>query len=193
MSTDLDLPLSLLLEDETATASLGARLGQFVMDRRDGLFVYLSGDLGAGKTTLVRALLRSLGIEGPIKSPTFTLMEPYVALLPQQSGINQNLSLYCYHFDFYRFADPREWLEAGFREHFDDHALCLVEWPEKAHGAGHLPAPDLAIDLRAEGDGRRATLLATSPRGRACVAAVASSLAHYPLPASPFSSSSPAP
>ena len=182
----------LKLQDEGATARLGEALAAFLMATGSGLFIYLSGDLGAGKTTLVRALLHALGVEGPIKSPTFTLMEPYVALLQQASGINQNVSLYCYHFDFYRFTDPREWLEAGFREHFDEHALCLVEWPEKAAGEGHLPEPDVAIDLFADGDGRRATLHATTSRGQACVAAVVSSRAHFQLQVSPFSSSLPA-
>jgi tRNA threonylcarbamoyladenosine biosynthesis protein TsaE len=184
--------LSLQLEDEAATKRLGEALGAFLLAAASGLFIYLSGDLGAGKTTLVRALLESLGISGPIKSPTFTLMEPYVAHLPQASGINQNVSLYCYHFDFYRFTDPREWLEAGFREHFDDHALCLVEWPEKAAGAGHLPNADVAIELFADGDARRVTLRAASSRGETCVAAVASSRERFQLQVSPSSSSSPA-
>jgi tRNA threonylcarbamoyladenosine biosynthesis protein TsaE len=187
-----DISLDLQLEDEAATKRLGEALAAFLVAAGAGLFIYLSGDLGAGKTTLVRALLRWLGIAGPIKSPTFTLMEPYVALLPQPSGINQNVSLYCYHFDFYRFTDPREWLEAGFREHFDDHALCLVEWPEKAAGEGHLPRADVAIDLFADGDGRRATLRGETSRGQACVAAVASSRARFQLQVSPSSSSSPA-
>ena len=140
----------LKLADSAATELLGHAFAGFIARQARGLSIYLSGDLGAGKTTLVRALLRGLGIDGPIKSPTFTLMEPYVAHLPAVSGVIQNLSLYCYHFDFYRFTDPREWLEAGFREHFDADALCLVEWPEKAAG-GHLPAPDVTIVLRADG------------------------------------------
>lgn len=184
--------LDLLLENQAATERLGEALAAFLMTAGSGLFVYLSGDLGAGKTTLVRALLRSLGIAGPIKSPTFTLMEPYVAQMAQASGVIQNVSLYCYHFDFYRFTDPREWLEAGFREHFDDHALCLVEWPEKAAGAGHLPNADVAIELFADGDARRVTLRAASSRGETCVAAVASSRERFQLQVSPSSSSSPA-
>ncbi len=163
------------LADTDATNRLGEALGAFIAASREGLVIHLKGELGAGKTTLVRALLRSLGVTGPIKSPTFTLMEPYVVPMPQTAGVKQNLSLYCYHFDFYRFTDPREWLDAGFREHFDDHALCLVEWAEKAEASGHLPPPDLAIEFSVVGAGRDATLCAASPRGDACLTAVASS------------------
>jgi tRNA threonylcarbamoyladenosine biosynthesis protein TsaE len=169
--------LTRYLADSLATEVLGRSIGAWIGTSGDGLVVHLSGDLGAGKTTLVRALLRELGVTGPIKSPTFTLMEPYVVQMSQPAGINQKVSLYCYHFDFYRFTDPREWLEAGFREHFDDHALCLVEWPEKAQAAGHLPLPDVAIAIGVLDAGRSATLNALSPRGAACLAAVASSKA----------------
>jgi tRNA threonylcarbamoyladenosine biosynthesis protein TsaE len=180
--------LMLDLPDSAATDQLGIAIAGFVASQGSGLSIYLSGDLGAGKTTLVRALLRALGIQGPIKSPTFTLMEPYVADLSATSGVIQNLSLYCYHFDFYRFTDPREWLEAGFREHFDADALCLVEWPEKAEGA-HLPAPDVTITLVASAERRIARLAAHSIRGQRCVIAAASSLVRYRLQASPSSSS----
>jgi tRNA threonylcarbamoyladenosine biosynthesis protein TsaE len=174
--------ITLFLPDSQATDALGAELATWIALSGDGLTIHLSGDLGAGKTTLVRALLRALGVTGPIKSPTFTLMEPYVVQMSQAGGINQNVSLYCYHFDFYRFTDPREWLEAGFREHFDDHALCLVEWPEKAQAEGHLPSPDVAIAIDVRDAGRSATLTACSARGDACLAAVASSRARLAQP-----------
>ena len=98
--------------------------------------IELQGDLGAGKTTLVRHLLKSLGVEGRIKSPTYAVVEPYTLAAP-------NLNIW--HFDFYRFNDPREWEEAGFRDIFASPGLKLVEWPEKA--GAHLPPPDLLIHI----------------------------------------------
>jgi tRNA threonylcarbamoyladenosine biosynthesis protein TsaE len=124
------------------------------------MVVWLDGDLGAGKTTLVRALLRALGHAGPVKSPTYTLVEVYVVS-----------SLYLYHFDFYRFTDPREFLDAGLDEYFRDDSVCLVEWPGKA--AGFVPPADLEVRLRfpdgASSSGRIADLLARSERGCQCL------------------------
>lgn len=168
MSHPADNTLSLTLAQEVDTLELGARLGQAL---RGGMAVHLSGDLGAGKTTLVRGVLRGLGFTGRVKSPTYTLMEPYVV-----SAIN------LYHFDLYRFADPVEWEEAGFREYFNAGSVCLVEWPEKA--AGLLPAPDLTIDLEWLGepgtdevatDGRVARLTAYTEAGRRCMERLAKS------------------
>ena len=142
-----------MLDDEAATARLGAALASCV---RASLKIYLSGDLGTGKTTLVRALLRAAGIEGRIKSPTFTLLESY------------NLSrLYFYHFDFYRLNDPVEWEDAGFRELFAGDGVCLVEWPERVGDA--LPPPDLRIALTHRDGGRAAHLVALSRAGRDCL------------------------
>jgi tRNA threonylcarbamoyladenosine biosynthesis protein TsaE len=117
-------------------------------------FIALHGNLGAGKTTLVRHLLRALGAEGRIKSPTYAVVEPYE--LPAHAA---------WHFDFYRFDDPREWEDAGFRDIFAGPGLKLAEWPEKA--AGLLPAPDLDIHiaLDPEDQQRRVTLRANTPRG----------------------------
>ncbi|MGA2549042.1 MAG: tRNA (adenosine(37)-N6)-threonylcarbamoyltransferase complex ATPase subunit type 1 TsaE [Burkholderiaceae bacterium] len=156
------------------TRALGERIGHWIRAHPQGLIIHLLGDLGSGKTCLARAVLRTLGIEGPIKSPTYTLVESYVAEIPGGIDLRQNLSLYCYHFDFYRFTDPREWLDAGFREYFDDHALCLVEWPERAAGSQHWTRADLEIRLELDGAGRVAHLGANSPRGSACLAAAAS-------------------
>ncbi|MGH8035536.1 MAG: tRNA (adenosine(37)-N6)-threonylcarbamoyltransferase complex ATPase subunit type 1 TsaE [Lysobacterales bacterium] len=119
------------------------------------LLIELQGDLGAGKTTFVRHLLRALGVEGRIKSPTYAVVEPYTLAA---SGLN------IWHFDFYRFNDPREWEEAGFRDIFAGPGLKLVEWPEKA--GPHLPRPDLLlhIDVLAN-DARAITLTAHTATG----------------------------
>lgn len=120
----------------------------------------LHGDLGAGKTTLVRHLLRALGIQGRIKSPTYAVVEPHQA--PAAPGWPQGLVIS--HFDFYRFNDPREWEDAGFRELFADPGLKLVEWPEKAGNL--LPTPDLSLTLTMMDDEqRRIRLTALTPAG----------------------------
>jgi tRNA threonylcarbamoyladenosine biosynthesis protein TsaE len=147
-------PLRVHLPDEDATRAFGARVARVL---QPGMSVHLIGDLGAGKTTLVRGLLRALGFAGKVKSPTYTLVELYTAS-----------SLDLYHFDFYRFRHPSEWHEAGFAEHFNERTVCLVEWPEKA--AGLLPPPDLAITLAPAPDGGRdATAAAMTELGTACL------------------------
>ncbi len=148
------------LPDEAATAALGCELAPLL---RPGLVVWLDGDLGAGKTTLARALLRGLGHAGPVKSPTYTLVEVYVVS-----------SIYLYHFDFYRFNEPEEFEDAGLGEYFREDSVCLVEWPEKA--AGFVPEADLAIVFRfatetPEG-GRILDLSARSEAGRQCLSAL---------------------
>lgn len=143
---------SAYLADESATLALGQRLAAGLAP---GLKIYLSGDLGAGKTTLVRGLLRALGYRGRVKSPTFTLVELY-----------KLSSLDLYHFDFYRFEDPREWADAGFRDAFDSAAVCIVEWPEKA--AAELPPADLAIVLEHCDEGRRVHVAAQTKAGLSC-------------------------
>ena len=126
--------------------------------------MHLSGDLGTGKTTLVRGLLRALGVQGPVKSPTYAWVEPY--------SIS---SLDLYHFDFYRFDKKTEWLSSGLREYFRPDAVCLVEWPERA--AVGLPPPDLAVRLSYEGAARRAAVEAHSAEGEAWLASLRASLA----------------
>lgn len=126
---------------------------------RPGLVVWLHGDLGAGKTTLVRALLRGLGYQGRVKSPTYTLMEPY-----QAGGIEVR------HFDLYRFQDEQEWEAAGFRDEFNGHNLCLIEWPEMAQGM--VPQADWEIFLLIEPTGRTAHIRATTEAGRLCLNAL---------------------
>jgi tRNA threonylcarbamoyladenosine biosynthesis protein TsaE len=149
---------NLSLPDEASTLAVGAALGKGV---HNGMVLHLSGELGAGKTTLVRGLLRALGHTGRVKSPTYTLVEPY-----------DLSSLHLYHFDFYRFKDRSEWLSSGFQEHFGPQALCVVEWPERAGGA--IAPPDLEIHLSYEGAGRKATLEARSPQGERWLAAALS-------------------
>lgn len=146
------------LPDEAATLALGASLGR-VLER--GLIIYLHGELGAGKTTLVRGLLQGLGHAGKVKSPTYTLVEPYVV-----SGLE------LYHFDLYRFIDPEEWDASGFRDYFNTHTVCLVEWPEQAHG--YLPAADIDIRLQPHGQGRRAVMTSATTAGKHCLERVTS-------------------
>ena len=141
------------LPNEAATRALGVRLARVI---EPGLALHLHGELGSGKTTLARGLLRGLGFQGRVKSPTYTLVELYTV-----SRLN------LYHFDFYRFKDPKEWRDAGFNEYFNDASVCLVEWPEKA--AGLLPAADLDIALEFAGDGRDLSVRAGTEHGKACL------------------------
>lgn len=148
------MQLTRFLADEAATLAFGAAFAQALTP---GLAIYLDGDLGAGKTTLTRGALRGLGFTGNVKSPTYTLVELYTVS-----------SLYLYHFDFYRFNDPREWLDAGFREYFNPDTICIVEWPEKA--AEFLPAADVRIALAAEAEGRCLQIKAETEAGKKCLA-----------------------
>jgi tRNA threonylcarbamoyladenosine biosynthesis protein TsaE len=166
-----DHTLTLQLPDEAATLALGAALAPGLTA---GMVVYLDGDLGAGKTTLVRGLLRALGDAGLVKSPTYALVEVHVV-----SGLN------LYHFDFYRFNYPEEYLDAGLEEYFNGEGVCLVEWPQQA--APYLPPCDVHIRLAVAGDGREALVEAASERGRRCLTALASP----PSPAATSSSSPP--
>ena len=148
------MQLTRFLPDEDATLAFGTLLAKVLTP---GLTLYLDGDLGAGKTTLVRGALRGLGYQGKVKSPTYTLVELYTVS-----------SLYLYHFDFYRFADPSEWVDAGFREHFNPDTVCFVEWPEKA--GEYLPIPDLRVALSVVNTGRSLHLNAETEAGKKCLA-----------------------
>lgn len=158
------------LPDEDATIAFGGNFARAiayaVTAKRSaaepfaGLQVQLTGDLGAGKTTLVRATLRALGHSGRVRSPTYTLVEPYSLTLAATP-------LDVYHFDLYRFTDPAEWVDAGFREYFDAGAVCLVEWPQKA--GGMLGVPDLELMLEQEGEGRVLIARAFSETGKTCL------------------------
>jgi tRNA threonylcarbamoyladenosine biosynthesis protein TsaE len=148
------------LADEAATEVLGAALRAFGREVGDDVMVLLRGDLGAGKTTLVRGFLRGAGHRGSVKSPTYTLVEPY-----------RIDALQVYHFDLYRVVDPEELEDIGFRDYLAESAWRFVEWPERAGDL--LPLADLVVELRVAGEGRTATVEAVSERARAW-------LAHWP-------------
>ena len=147
---------SYLLADEDATLSFGKKLAMATFKHQEhapdpklpeqgvqtlGGVIHLHGDLGAGKTTLARGFMRGYGIEGAIKSPTYTLVEPYELAQCQ-----------LYHFDLYRLASPDEVDFLGIDDYFNDHSVCLVEWPDK--GGLRLPGPDLVLTLSSAGTGR---------------------------------------
>lgn len=137
------------LDDQAATEAFGAALAACC---RGGLLVFLQGQLGAGKTTLVRGFLRATGHRGAVKSPTYTLVEPYTTPLGD-----------LYHLDLYRLSDAEELEWIGIRDLLEDENICLIEWPEQ--GAGILPEPDLHVYLQTEGDGRKIRAEAVTRRG----------------------------
>lgn len=150
--------LTIALADEAATVSAGKLLGQAA---KSGATVFLEGQLGAGKTTLCRGVLQAFDYSGAVKSPTYTLVEPY-----------EFSSLTVYHFDLYRLGDPEELEFMGIRDYFDSRALCLVEWPSK--GEGILPHPDLTAQLEVNAPGRQLTLSSGTQRGREVLSLLAS-------------------
>ena len=158
--------------DEASTIELGAALAQaMVRCELPGLLITLRGDLGAGKTTLVRAILRGLGVTGRIKSPSYALVEPY-AIERKSLKLKGTLQTNAYHIDLYRFSDPNEWDDAGLRELLDGRSLCLVEWPERAPAL--LPQADLDITLNPSPQGREIDLQSGSPVGAAMLHQLAS-------------------
>ncbi|MFJ4251017.1 tRNA threonylcarbamoyladenosine biosynthesis protein TsaE [Pseudomonas helmanticensis] len=149
--------VTLYLADEQAMSDFGARIARVTQGH--GL-IFLEGNLGMGKTTLSRGIIRELGHVGAVKSPTFTLVEPY------EIG-----DIRAFHFDLYRLVDPEELEFLGIRDYFDDDALCLIEWPDK--GAGFLPKPDLTITISPQDSGRSLKILSQGSRGEAWCAALA--------------------
>jgi tRNA threonylcarbamoyladenosine biosynthesis protein TsaE len=145
------MPVDINLPDPAATERLGAALAAGVAP---GRVLHLKGELGSGKTTLARGFLHGAGYAGPVKSPTYTLVEPY-----------KLSSLHFYHFDFYRLREESEWLSSGFDEYFNPDSVCIVEWPERAGPS--LPRPDVEIRLAHAGEGRLAHLEAFTPAGEA--------------------------
>ena len=153
--------LRFVLTDEAATARLGAALAGAIEAaseaiRHNGLVIGLSGELGSGKTALVRAVLRRLGVTGAVKSPTFSLLELYTV-----SRLN------FYHFDFYRFSKPEDFSAAGFRDFFAPGSVCAVEWPERAGQAGFKV--DLQVGMQIADSGRIANLDALTQVGQTCL------------------------
>jgi tRNA threonylcarbamoyladenosine biosynthesis protein TsaE len=148
-----DSRIQIELADEAATLALARRLAGCLAP---GLVVYLHGDLGAGKTTLVRGVLNALGHTGRVKSPTYTLLETYSA-----GGLELR------HFDLYRLNDEEEWESAGFRDEFDGNSVFFIEWPEKAQGL--IPAADMEIDLQMAAQGRTAILRTNTTTGHRCL------------------------
>ena len=145
--------LAISLPDEAATAVFAARLAK---NLTPGLVIYLRGDLGAGKTTLVRALLNALGYQGRVKSPTYTLLEHY-----EIAGLSLR------HFDLYRFRDASEWETAGFSDEFNGVNICLLEWPEQA--ACSVPTADVEIIFEILPEGRNISLHAHTDTGNKCL------------------------
>ena len=138
------------LPDEQAMVQFGGSIARLIRDR---LIITLQGDLGAGKTTLSRGILQGLGHSGAVKSPTYTLVEPYQLALGA-----------VYHFDLYRLVDAEELEYMGFADYLADAQLCLIEWPEQ--GQGFLPMADIAIEISQPGAGRCVTLCANSAVGQ---------------------------
>jgi tRNA threonylcarbamoyladenosine biosynthesis protein TsaE len=144
------------LKDESETLRLAENMANHLYS---GMNLYLKGELGAGKTTFVRGILRGLGYEEKVKSPTYTLVETY----------NLEKFTIC-HFDLYRFKGEHEWDDAGFREYFNKSSVCFVEWPEKARQV--LPKPDISIELNYESFGRHIHLISYSSLGTKCLKAI---------------------
>ncbi|MFQ6575465.1 tRNA (adenosine(37)-N6)-threonylcarbamoyltransferase complex ATPase subunit type 1 TsaE [Pseudomonas sp. UM16] len=149
--------VTLFLADEEAMVRFGNRIAE--VTKGHGV-IFLEGDLGAGKTTLSRGIIRGLGHTGAVKSPTFTVVEPY------EIG-----DIRAFHFDLYRLVDPEELEFLGIRDYFEDDALCLFEWPQK--GAGVLPKPDLTITISPQASGRSLNLSPQGARGVAWCATLA--------------------
>ena len=147
------------LKDEAATVAMGGKLAEAIKAAVPDkpVTLYLEGDLGAGKTTLSRGIVCGFGHQGAVKSPTYTLVEPYE--LPART---------LYHFDLYRLADPEELEFMGVRDYFDSNAICLVEWPSR--GQGFLPDADLLVDMVYVNDERNITLTAQNAQGEAVLA-----------------------
>ncbi len=145
--------LTRYLADEKATLAFGAAFSKIL---HPGFIIFLNGDLGAGKTTLTRGILQKMGHNGIVKSPTYNLVEIY-----------KFSRLYFYHFDFYRFNDPNEWEEAGFREYFNADSVCIVEWPEKAGKL--LPVADIQLSIHVVESGRNIEIYAFTEAGKRCL------------------------
>lgn len=149
------ISMSLFLPDQDSTENLAQALSAALLDSNNGILsarIHLIGDLGAGKTCFTRAFLRSCGVKGRIKSPSYALLETY--------NVSSNNF---YHLDFYRFSSESDWVDAGFRDILEQDSVVLIEWPDKAGDL--LPKPDIDINLQYLESGRQATLTSYSNKG----------------------------
>ena len=151
-----DIQLSVVLEGESKMVDFGAQLAGAIGKIDSPLLILLNGDLGAGKTTISRGILQGLGHQGAVKSPTYTLVEPY------QLAIGK-----IYHFDLYRLTDPEELEHIGFSDYLSEAKLCIIEWPE--NGGSYIPLPDLSIGIQLNGSGRQVTLDSSTESGKQCI------------------------
>lgn len=144
--------LQLMLADESATVAFGGAIASAIKSLGQGISLYLDGELGTGKTTLSRGIVTGLGHQGKVKSPTYTLVEPY-----------ELAKWHVYHFDLYRLSDPEELEFMGIRDYFSPQAVCIVEWPER--GDGMLPEADLLVELVYVEQQRQITLISRTDKG----------------------------
>ena len=156
--------MQLYLDGEADTVAAGELFGRAM---RSGAVVYLDGQLGAGKTTFCRGVLRAFGYGGPVKSPTYTLVEAYEDLVYETESA-QATAVSVYHFDLYRLGDPEELEYMGIRDYFDDHAICLIEWPQR--GSGFLPSADIMVSIESQGTGRLLAARGMTLRGQQILA-----------------------
>ena len=151
-----DIQLSVVLEGESKMVDFGAQLAGAIGKIDSPLLILLNGDLGAGKTTISRGILKGLGHLGAVKSPTYTLVEPY------QLAIGK-----IYHFDLYRLIDPEELEHIGFSDYLSEAKLCIIEWPE--NGGSYISLPDISIDIQLNESGRQVTLDSSTESGEQCI------------------------
>ena len=156
--------LTLQLADEHDTETLASALALAWMQHpKPRLLITLDGDLGAGKTTFARAFLRALGVQGRIKSPSFSLLEEYKLDIPDLQ-LKGTLQTSAYHIDLYRFSDPHEWDDSGLRDVVGGAGVSMIEWPQRAQGL--LPLADLSVHLEPDGEQRRCTVRAWTEQGQ---------------------------
>lgn len=151
-----DIQRSVALDGESKMVNFGAQLAAAIGKIDSPLLILLNGGLGAGKTTISRGILQGLGHQGAVKSPTYTLVEPY------QLAIGK-----IYHFDLYRLTDPEELEHIGFSDYLSEAKLCIIEWPE--NGGSYIPLPDLSIGIQLNGSGRQVTLDSSTESGKQCI------------------------
>lgn len=156
MTTEPINQMQILLEDEQKMQVFGGKIAQVIGQINAPLLILLNGDLGAGKTTLSRGILNGLGHRGSVKSPTYTLVEPYDLEIGK-----------VFHFDLYRLVDPEELYDIGFNDYLTESQLCMIEWPDK--GGSLLPKADISLQINSNGTGRQVILTAQTSLGSQCV------------------------